>query len=285
MLTLEEKKEKIKVRHARWYVKNKNQNKDFRKEYRVKYYVQHKEAIKERSAKYYTENRDHCREVSAIYQAQHKDKKKAYEAARYRKIREEVFSHYGNTCACCHERENVVLTIDHVNGGGCQHRRELGSKKIYKWLIDNNFPEGYQTLCRNCNEGKYRLGTCLHQNPASAIKIVDSLTINRLTKGQVRYRKIRDAVLNYYGNQCACCPESERVFLEIDHINNNGAAHRKEIGNLLTEFLYKNKFPLGYQTLCRNCNWAKYVLGTCPHQNKVPVLTIVNSSSREENAA
>ena len=32
-----------------------------------------------------------------------------------------------------------------------------------KWLIKNNFPEGYQILCYNCNTVKARYGQCIHE--------------------------------------------------------------------------------------------------------------------------
>lgn len=41
------------------------------------------------------------------------------------------------------------LTIDHLTGGGRKHRQEI-DKNIYYWLIKNNFPEGFQILCMNC---------------------------------------------------------------------------------------------------------------------------------------
>jgi RNA 3'-terminal phosphate cyclase len=50
----------------------------------------------------------------------------------------------------------IALTIDHINGGGKKHERELKKKGImlYDWLIKNNFPpemEGQlQVLCNNC---------------------------------------------------------------------------------------------------------------------------------------
>ena len=67
-----------------------------------------------------------------------------------------VLIHYGNDrCACvrCGESRPACLSIDHVNGGGTSHRREFklrSSDKFYRWLIVNNYPEGYQTLCMNC---------------------------------------------------------------------------------------------------------------------------------------
>jgi hypothetical protein len=66
-----------------------------------------------------------------------------------------VFDHYGSSCRCCGSTER--LTIDHINGGGEDHRRELGTKGgsgMYRWLIASSFPEGYQTLCMPCNRSK-----------------------------------------------------------------------------------------------------------------------------------
>lgn len=81
---------------------------------------------------------------------------------------------------------------------------------------------------------------------------------------------IKDTVFGFYGKVCACCGEPNRVFLAIDHINGEGAAHRRAIGSSggdsIYRWLIKNNLPEGFQTLCHNCNWAKHVLGACPHQ-------------------
>jgi len=81
-------------------------------------------------------------------------------------------------------------------------------------------------------------------------------------------QKLRAACLDHYGRVCACCGEDHLVFLTIDHIDNDGSAHRKEIGGagaLLYRWLIKEGFPSRFQTLCYNCNIAKYRLGECPH--------------------
>jgi hypothetical protein len=78
-------------------------------------------------------------------------------------------------CACCGATEN--LSIDHVDGSGNQHRAEIGitggggSDQLYRWLIVNGFPSGFQTLCRRCNRSK---GTGAHcrLNHASAERSV-----------------------------------------------------------------------------------------------------------------
>jgi hypothetical protein len=34
----------------------------------------------------------------------------------------------------------------------------------------------------------------------------------------------------------------------------------------LYRWLVKNNFPKEFQILCHNCNFAKFRLGTCPHE-------------------
>ena len=70
-------------------------------------------------------------------------------------------------CKCCGEKIIEFLSIDHIKGGGNKHRREMGLKNghggnIYSWLIRNNFPEGFQVLCHNCNMAKGFYGNCPH---------------------------------------------------------------------------------------------------------------------------
>lgn len=73
----------------------------------------------------------------------------------------QVLSHYSSgKCACVHcgEEDIVCLTIDHINGGGSAHRRRIGSH-FYAWLIKQGYPDGYQTLCMNCQfKKKYHEG-------------------------------------------------------------------------------------------------------------------------------
>jgi hypothetical protein len=64
-------------------------------------------------------------------------------------------------CRCCGLTGIHNLVIDHKKRGGNQHRRELvksglGSpgSAMLKWLIINDFPDGYQILCWACNNSK-----------------------------------------------------------------------------------------------------------------------------------
>lgn len=81
-----------------------------------------------------------------------------------KRLRSRVIEAYGNQCACCGERRYEFLTIDHIDGSGAQHRRELGgSQHVYAWLRRNNYPQGFQVLCWNCNCAKHFHHGCPHQ--------------------------------------------------------------------------------------------------------------------------
>ena len=70
-------------------------------------------------------------------------------------------------------------------------------------------------------------------------------------------------------------------FLSIDHINNDGATHRKDNrfrGPNIYSWLKAHNYPKDrFQVLCYNCNLAKaHCGGICPHK------IIPNSNSRED---
>lgn len=85
-------------------------------------------------------------------------------------------------------------------------------------------------------------------------------------------RKILTAeVLAAYGGKCVCCGETEPLFLEIDHIRQDGADHRREITQGATyAWLKRNGFPKdNFRCLCGNCNFARVRnKGECPHETR-----------------
>src|SRR5690606_20081515 len=75
-------------------------------------------------------------------------------------------------------------------------------------------------------------------------------------------RALRKAVLDLLGGGCACCGEAEYVFLDIDHVNDDGAEERRR--TKVATWRLALVEPERFQVLCRNCNWAKFQ-GGCPH--------------------
>lgn len=76
-----------------------------------------------------------------------------------------LMAYSGNTpkCKCCNEKTYEFLCIDHINGNGNAHRKEVGLGHVYQWLISNKFPSGFQVLCHNCNMAKGFYGKCPHR--------------------------------------------------------------------------------------------------------------------------
>ena len=76
------------------------------------------------------------------------------------------------------------------------------------------------------------------------------------------YRLQFEAIMKYGGYKCRWCGIDEPLVLALDHIENNGREHRRQIGSLGGHVLYKwlkdNNYPPGFQVLCMNCNHAKY---------------------------
>lgn len=84
-----------------------------------------------------------------------------------------------------------------------------------------------------------------------------------------RKQQVKRLVLEHYSGgacQCACCGESHFEFLSLDHINNDGAAHRREVKGHVYPWIVKNNFPGGFRVLCINCNFSLGKFGYCPHQ-------------------
>ena len=90
----------------------------------------------------------------------------------------------------------------------------------------------------------------------------------RIAQVRRHQQKLRHEVIEAYGGECTCCGESTFVFLALDHVHNDGAAHRRKVGAgyAMYKWARDNGFPDSLQVMCQNCNWAKHVMGVCPHR-------------------
>ena len=112
---------------------------------------------KEASSKWKKTHREQVRESCRLYSQTPKGKAVRY-AAKIKcrqKLRVEVLTHYGGgklACVQCGETRMDALTIDHIQGNGRAERIKLGKHgtAFYFWLRNQGYPEGYQTLCMNC---------------------------------------------------------------------------------------------------------------------------------------
>lgn len=84
-----------------------------------------------------------------------REKRLASKKRGSRAVKSEVLTYYGNgklACVKCGFNDMRALTLDHIKGGGEQKRKkgEGCGVTLYYFLRKRNYPEGYQTLCANC---------------------------------------------------------------------------------------------------------------------------------------
>lgn len=132
-----------------------------------------KEEIREYQNQWKKENRIKVSAQHKRWVDKNREKINIYNRRKNQERRLKVLVHYSLNqilgCSCCGEINPDFLTIDHINNDGAKHRREInrsgGGSPFYNWLIINEFPEGFQTLCANCQLGKVRnFGKCNCKN-------------------------------------------------------------------------------------------------------------------------
>jgi hypothetical protein len=90
-------------------------------------------------------------------------------------------AHYGGCCRCCGESTDELLSIDHIEGGGNQHRKAINryGTDMYRWLKAQGFPPGFRVLCHNCNLARGRYGYCPHEEQAGHADHIAAINIAR----------------------------------------------------------------------------------------------------------
>lgn len=117
-----------------------------------------------------------CKECSKIHAKKHRAaedplrreaelaKQREYQRNISAELKKTVLTHYGDCkCSRCGINDIDVLTLDHIDNDGAEHRRSIsksnkrnvGSTTIYRWIVKNGFPPEYDVLCFNCNIKKH----------------------------------------------------------------------------------------------------------------------------------
>jgi hypothetical protein len=163
-------KEEIKARNKRYYEANKSLVLIRIEEWQNA----NPEKYKAAQNQWVNNNREKVRDSANKYARNNKAKAKE----RWQAMRRMVMEAYGGpVCSCCGETIYEFLTIDHINNDGAEHRRAIG-QHLYRWLIENDYPSGFQVLCMNCNYGKQRNGGVCPHKPLES-----STTIESTSKG------------------------------------------------------------------------------------------------------
>lgn len=168
---------------------------------------------------------------------------------------------------------------------------------VHRFSTDRSRTDGLARECRECDNARQRKWGRANPEKARAQKARAKIKLAADPERTERYKaknraysksnknprkkykaKLLRQIFEHYGRECACCGETDPLFLTIDHINNDGAAHRREMGykngyryTLASTDLHcwirANGFPDTFQVLCFNCNCGKARNhGICPHR-------------------
>lgn len=169
--------------------------------------------------------------------------------------------------------EKVAALVEEGRCARCGGTRDRQDRKTCAACRDAS----YRNNQKNYSERK-KAGVCIACGIRSAkLGRVQCEECSAWNEQRRQYRanwrsKLRADVLKGYGGRCVCCGEDQAVFLDVDHVNGDGAEHRKVVRagvNGLYAQLRRQGYPDGFQLLCRNCNWGKYINGgVCPHRSR-----------------
>jgi len=191
------------------------------------------------------------------------------------------------TCSRCGITKTVADFFPKRVDYWCRECIRIYARDAYRKKVASLSPIELAIMRNKVNEGQnHRRAQRLAAMP------LKELTAWRMQindgNSQRRYVARDRAYQAYGGYVCACCGVTERAFLSIDHVNNDGAAHKRKFnlrtGEQLYRWLARNDFPSGFQVLCMNCQWGKRNNGgICPHQvrcNDHPVEGVEPSGSK-----
>ena len=163
--------------------RNKIENKVKEKEYRERPEVKAKRLLNERKPERKAKKKEYQKKYNATYystpEAKAKKSTPEYKAylKKYQKKdddqRLKILQAYSKRlsnsdvpcCNCCGLNEYLdFLALDHIIGKkqmdsipelvAIGYSSKLVTKELFSWIIDNNFPDGFQILCHNCNFAK-----------------------------------------------------------------------------------------------------------------------------------
>ena len=134
-----------------------------------------------------------------------------------------------------------------------QQNKEQRIKEAKVWYEKNKEDESFKL------KRKLRRIRWIKKNPNTHEQRQEKLKNDRTNE--------RSQVLKLMGNMCLVCGIDDPIFLQIDHVNNDGYKERVKSKNgyltgaprVTVETYLEN--PKKYQLLCANCNIAKHLNG------------------------
>ncbi len=124
-------------------------------------------------------------------------------------------------------------------------------KPLIEYFRDMIQKSGLRPICKGCTKKQQNIYRLANKKLYA-------------TSSRVHSQRVKMEVLSHYGGgkpTCVRCGFVDIRALSIDHINSNGTEHRMKLGKVVGSNFYrwlmKQGLPLGYQTLCMNCQFIK----------------------------
>lgn len=127
-----------------------------KKEYMRKWKSEHKERVEELNKASYLRHRDEILVRGREHYAKNKEEMRNYINRWNYQLKLEVLTHYSKgdkpECVICGESRLPCLSLDHIDEvrGSEDRKRGRSGHTLYSHLKKLGFPDGYRTLCMNC---------------------------------------------------------------------------------------------------------------------------------------
>ena len=142
-------------------------------------------------------------------------------------------------------------------------------KKETEFYKNRYNKDGLDWECKKCKLGREKKEYA--ENPKVRERRKETAKrYNKANRGVIyerhneKYREVVTKLFNLLGNKCANCENTDKRVLQVDHINGDGAKHRKE-RNYAWWKIYADMIKSveagenKYQLLCANCNLVNAV--------------------------
>jgi len=145
-------------------------------------------------------------------------------------------------------------------------------------------PEKGRPTCTFCRKRTLGYGQVMYRRRRNRLLCTEcenpALPNHRLCASCFATEKQRGLALRletfiaYGGPKCVCCGNDVGEFLTLEHPDNDGGRHRRELGGKGGQGFYRKLKHLGFPqsprmvVMCWNCNFARNCFGYCPCQRK-----------------
>lgn len=176
------------------------------------------------------------------------------------------------TCYCVCGKECTVPGA-HLRSGhttSCGHPPLLCAHGHLR-SVENLYPDGTCKTCQGIRRAPAEYKTARNEE-SRTYYAKTSAEYRKKTRGRMATLKLE--VLTHYSPdhilKCSCvdCVVMDIDMLSLDHVDNDGAEHRRSIstvyrnrgGEKMYRLVKNGKFPEGFQTLCMNHQLKKHLL-------------------------